>query len=114
LAYAPRYPAHCGKTATESCRQRLNLIKFAGEIVSFTVRGAAFAATMSFTALGGGEATYKTVDGEALTEQQNGRRLEIIGAKCGKSFVTIAGVNRKNGATHVARTVPMPKRQNSR
>ena len=64
--------------------------------------------------MGGGEATYKTVDGEALTEQQNGRRLEIIGAKCGKSFVTIAGVYQKNGVTHVARTVLMPKRQNSR
>lgn len=81
----------------------------------FTVRDAAFAGTMSFTALGDGEATYKTVDGEALTEQQNGRRLEIIGAKCGKSFVTIAGVNQKNGVTHVPRAVLMPKRQkNSR
>jgi uncharacterized surface protein with fasciclin (FAS1) repeats len=37
---------------------------------------------------GGGEATYKTVEGEALTARQDGRKLEIIDAKGGKSFVT--------------------------
>jgi uncharacterized surface protein with fasciclin (FAS1) repeats len=58
---------------------------------------------------GGGEATYKTVEGEELTVRQNGRRLEIIDAKGGKSFVTIADVNQKNGVIHVVDTVLMPK-----
>jgi uncharacterized surface protein with fasciclin (FAS1) repeats len=58
---------------------------------------------------GGGEAIYKTVDGEELTVRQNGRRLEIIDAKGGKSFVTIADVNQKNGVIHVVDSVLLPK-----
>ncbi len=58
---------------------------------------------------GGGEATYKTVEGKELTVRQNGRRLEIIDAKGGKSFVTIADVNQKNGVIHVVDTVLLPK-----
>lgn len=58
---------------------------------------------------GGGEATYKTVEGEELTVKQNGRRLEIFDAKGGKSFVTIADVNQKNGVIHVVDTVLLPK-----
>jgi uncharacterized surface protein with fasciclin (FAS1) repeats len=58
---------------------------------------------------GGGEAMYKTVEGEELTLCQNGRRLEIIDAKGDKSFVTIADVNQKNGVIHVVDTVLMPK-----
>ena len=58
---------------------------------------------------GGGEATYKTVEGEELTVRQDGRRLEIIDAKGGKSFVMIADVNQKNGVIHVVDTVLMPK-----
>ena len=58
---------------------------------------------------GGGEATYKTVEGEELTVRQDGRRLEIIDAKGDKSFVTIADVNQKNGVIHVVDTVLMPK-----
>jgi uncharacterized surface protein with fasciclin (FAS1) repeats len=58
---------------------------------------------------GGGEATYKTVEGEELTVRQDGRRLEIIDAKGGKSFVTIADVNQKNGVIHVVDTVLLPK-----
>jgi uncharacterized surface protein with fasciclin (FAS1) repeats len=58
---------------------------------------------------GGGEATYKTLEGEELTVRQDGRRLEIIDAKGGKSFVTIADVNQKNGVVHVVDTVLMPK-----
>jgi uncharacterized surface protein with fasciclin (FAS1) repeats len=58
---------------------------------------------------GGGEATYKTVEGEELTVRQNGRRLEIIDAKGGKSVVTIADVNQKNGVIHVVDTVLLPK-----
>jgi uncharacterized surface protein with fasciclin (FAS1) repeats len=58
---------------------------------------------------GGGEATYKTAEGEELTLRQDGRRLEIIDAKGGNSFVTIADVNQKNGVIHVVDTVLMPK-----
>jgi uncharacterized surface protein with fasciclin (FAS1) repeats len=58
---------------------------------------------------GGGQAMYKTVEGEELTVKQNGRRLEIIGAKGDKSFVTIADVNQKNGVIHVVDTVLQPK-----
>jgi uncharacterized surface protein with fasciclin (FAS1) repeats len=58
---------------------------------------------------GGGEATYKTVEGEELTVRQNGRRLEIIDAKGDKAFVTIADVNQKNGVVHVVDTVLLPK-----
>ena len=58
---------------------------------------------------GGGEASYKTVEGEALTVRQNGRRLEIIDAKGDKSFVTIADVVQKNGVIHVVDTVLLPK-----
>jgi uncharacterized surface protein with fasciclin (FAS1) repeats len=58
---------------------------------------------------GGGEAMYKTVEGEELTVRHNGRRLEIIDAKGGKSFVTIADVNQKNGVIHVVDTVLLPK-----
>jgi uncharacterized surface protein with fasciclin (FAS1) repeats len=58
---------------------------------------------------GGGVATYKTVEGEELTVRHDGRRLEIIGAKGDKSFVTIADVIQKNGVMHVVDTVLMPK-----
>jgi uncharacterized surface protein with fasciclin (FAS1) repeats len=58
---------------------------------------------------GGGEVSYKTVEGEELTVKQNGRRLEIIDAKGDKSFVTIADVNQKNGVIHVVDTVLLPK-----
>ncbi len=58
---------------------------------------------------GGGEAMYKTVEGEELTVRQNGRRLEIIDAKGGKSIVTISDVNQSNGVIHVVDTVLMPK-----
>ena len=58
---------------------------------------------------GGGEATYKTVEGEELTVRQNGRRLEIIDTKGNKAFVTIADVIQKNGVIHVVDTVLLPK-----
>lgn len=58
---------------------------------------------------GGGQAMYKTVEGEELTVKQNGRRLEIIDAKGDKSFVTIADVNQKNGVIHVVDMVLQPK-----
>jgi uncharacterized surface protein with fasciclin (FAS1) repeats len=58
---------------------------------------------------GGGAATYKTFEGEGLTVRQDGRRLEIIDAKGGKSVVTTADVPQKNGVIHVVDTVLMPK-----
>jgi uncharacterized surface protein with fasciclin (FAS1) repeats len=58
---------------------------------------------------GGGEAAYKTVEGEELTVRQDGRRIEIIDAKGNKSFVTIANVNQKNGVIHVIDSVLMPR-----
>lgn len=58
---------------------------------------------------GGGEAVFKTVEGQELTVKQNGRRLEIIDAKGDKSFVTIADVNQKNGVIHVIDAVLLPK-----
>jgi uncharacterized surface protein with fasciclin (FAS1) repeats len=58
---------------------------------------------------GGGAATYKTVEGEELTVRQDGRRLEIIDSKGGKSHVTIADVIQKNGVMHVVDTVLLPK-----
>ena len=58
---------------------------------------------------GGGEAMYKTVEGEVLIVRQNGRRLELIDAKGNKSFVTIADVSQRNGVIHVVDTVLMPK-----
>jgi uncharacterized surface protein with fasciclin (FAS1) repeats len=58
---------------------------------------------------GGGQAMFKTVEGEELTVRQNGRRLEIIDAKGNKSFVTIADVNQKNGVIHVVDSVLLPK-----
>lgn len=58
---------------------------------------------------GGGEASYKTLEGEALTVRQNGRTVEIIDAKGNKSFVTIADVIQKNGVIHVVDTVLLPK-----
>ncbi len=58
---------------------------------------------------GGGEAIYKTVEGEELTVKQTGRRIEIVDAKGDKSFVIIADVNQKNGVVHVVDTVLLPK-----
>ncbi len=58
---------------------------------------------------GGGEATYKTVEGEELTVRQNGRRLVIIDAKGGMAFVTVADVIQKNGIIHVVDSVLQPK-----
>src|SRR3984893_6189428 len=58
---------------------------------------------------GGGEATYKTVEGQELTVRHDGRRLEIIGANGGKCCVTMADVNQKNGVIHVVDTVLMPE-----
>jgi uncharacterized surface protein with fasciclin (FAS1) repeats len=58
---------------------------------------------------GGGKATFKTVEGEDLTVTQECRKIEITDAKGGKSAVTIADVNQKNGVIHVVDSVLLPK-----
>lgn len=58
---------------------------------------------------GGGKATLKTVQGEALTASMMGKTLMLTDAKGGMSHVTIADVNQSNGVIHVVDTVLMPK-----
>jgi uncharacterized surface protein with fasciclin (FAS1) repeats len=58
---------------------------------------------------GGGKATLKTVEGENLTVEEAGRKLEIVDAKGGKSTVTIADVFQSNGVIHVVDSVLLPK-----
>ena len=58
---------------------------------------------------GGGTATIKTVQGEALIVTKAGTGVQITDAKGGKAMVTIADVNQSNGVIHVVDTVLMPK-----
>jgi uncharacterized surface protein with fasciclin (FAS1) repeats len=57
---------------------------------------------------GDGKATLKTAQGETLTITQEGRKLEVVDSKGGKSLVTIADVFQKNGVIHVVDTVLLP------
>ena len=57
---------------------------------------------------GNGKAELTTVEGEPLTVEQKGGKLEIIDAKGGKSMITIADVDQSNGVIHVVDTVLMP------
>ena len=58
---------------------------------------------------GGGKAEMKTVSGGTLTAMVDGKKLYLVDEKGGKSWVTIADVNQKNGVIHVVNTVLMPK-----
>lgn len=58
---------------------------------------------------GGGKAVFKTMQGDELTIEQDGRKLEIIDSKGDRAIVTIADVNQKNGVIHVVDTVLLPK-----
>jgi uncharacterized surface protein with fasciclin (FAS1) repeats len=58
---------------------------------------------------GGGQASLRTVEGEEVVARQNGRAIEIIDSKGGKSLVTVADVNQKNGVIHVVDAVLLPK-----
>lgn len=58
---------------------------------------------------GGGRAQLKTVEGEDLTIEQNGRKLFVIDAKGDKGIVTIPDVHQKNGIIHVVDKVLMPQ-----
>ncbi|MDP4006550.1 fasciclin domain-containing protein [Methylobacterium sp. NEAU K] len=58
---------------------------------------------------GKGKATLKTVEGETLTAEEKGGKIELVDAKGGRSMVTIADVMQSNGVIHVVDTVLMPK-----
>lgn len=58
---------------------------------------------------GKGKAMLKTVEGETLTAEEKGGKIELVDAKGGKSMVTIADVMQSNGVIHVVDTVLMPK-----
>ena len=57
---------------------------------------------------GGGKATLTTVQGGKLTAMMAGSKIELVDAKGGKSIVTIADVNQKNGVIHVIDHVLLP------
>jgi uncharacterized surface protein with fasciclin (FAS1) repeats len=57
---------------------------------------------------GGGQATFKTVQGETLTVAQKGHSIEIIDSKGGVARVTISDVLQSNGVIHVINRVLMP------
>jgi uncharacterized surface protein with fasciclin (FAS1) repeats len=59
-------------------------------------------------AKGNGKAEFKTVEGETLTVEEKGGKLELIDAKGGTSMITIADVDQSNGVIHVVDTVLMP------
>lgn len=58
--------------------------------------------------MGGGQAMLKTVEGEPLTIKQSGHRLEVVDAKGGTAWVTIANVNQSNGVIQVINKVLLP------
>ncbi|QQL50066.1 fasciclin domain-containing protein [Mucilaginibacter ginkgonis] len=57
---------------------------------------------------GMGKAELTTVQGENLTVMQEGKKLYLVDAKGGKSWITIADVFQSNGVIHVINTVLMP------
>lgn len=57
---------------------------------------------------GNGKAELKTVQGGTLTAMMQGKKLYLVDEKGGRSWVTIADVNQKNGVIHVVNTVLMP------
>ena len=57
---------------------------------------------------GNGKATLKTVSGGTLTAMLKGKKVYLVDEKGGKSWITIADVNQKNGVIHVVNTVLMP------
>ena len=63
---------------------------------------------MKTAAMGAGNNTLKTVQGETLTVTAKGGAVLLTDAKGGMSKVTIANVNQSNGVIHVVDTVLMP------
>lgn len=58
--------------------------------------------------MGGGAAMLKTVEGASLTIKEVGDRLEVIDAKGGAAWVTIANVDQSNGVIQVIDKVLLP------
>jgi uncharacterized surface protein with fasciclin (FAS1) repeats len=59
-------------------------------------------------AMGGGRAVLKTVQGEPLTVQGNGKNLMVTDEKGGTARITIADVYQSNGVIQVVDKVLMP------
>jgi uncharacterized surface protein with fasciclin (FAS1) repeats len=57
---------------------------------------------------GGGQATFKTVQGEPLTFSEKGKSVEITDSKGRIARVTIADVLQSNGVIHVINKVLLP------
>ncbi len=57
---------------------------------------------------GGGQATFKTVQGEPLTVMEKGKAFEITDSKVHMARITIADVLQSNGVIHVVNKVLMP------
>ncbi len=57
---------------------------------------------------GGGQATFKTVEGEPLTVSEQGKAFEITDSKGRMARVTIADVMQSNGVIHVINKVLLP------
>jgi uncharacterized surface protein with fasciclin (FAS1) repeats len=57
---------------------------------------------------GGGEATFKTVEGEPLTITEKGKAFEITDSKGRMARITIADVLQSNGVIHVINKVLLP------
>jgi uncharacterized surface protein with fasciclin (FAS1) repeats len=57
---------------------------------------------------GGGQATFKTVQGEPLTFSEKGKAVEITDSKGRMARVTIADVMQSNGVIHVINKVLLP------
>ena len=57
---------------------------------------------------GGGKATLKTVEGDALTVMQKGNNLFVTDDKGGVATVTIGNVYQSNGVIHVVDKVLLP------
>ncbi|HEV7285928.1 MULTISPECIES: fasciclin domain-containing protein [Kaistia] len=55
-----------------------------------------------------GMAEYKTVQGETLKIQVDGKKVWVIDSKGNKARVTIADVNQSNGVIHVINAVLLP------
>jgi uncharacterized surface protein with fasciclin (FAS1) repeats len=57
---------------------------------------------------GGGEAMFKTIEGEELTVSEKGKAFEITDSKGRVAHVTIADVLQSNGVIHVINKVLLP------
>jgi uncharacterized surface protein with fasciclin (FAS1) repeats len=58
---------------------------------------------------GGGKAVLKTIQGEELIVAQDGRKIEVVDSKGGKSTVTISDVPQRNGVLHIVDAVLIPR-----